>query len=330
MTRLRCALLYGRLRSFGLRFYGVFSKWGARQPIGTRLLAFLLPTSAGLLFGFVLWVFFPGLPALYATTLAVTMLYVALTGSAFLRGPGPARIESALRTLADEHGSMLRELALAKEGAARYRAAARQAKAEALKAQHATHRLREEVKRADLIGQKAQQASRPRGLEICGTCGKDVAAEAETCPHCGAKGPSSKRTASMVAIGCGVIALIVIGTCVLSVGTPSSGRGPASTPRRQAPSLNASVSFTGTQFVIANRDSFDWTDVRLEINPGVLTSGYSLTADRIVAGETYAVGAMQFAKGDGTRFDPFAMKPLQLSVSAETPWGRGYWLGGWK
>ena len=31
--------------------------------------------------------------------------------------------------------------------------------------------------------------------------------------------------------------------------------------------LNAQVRFTGTQFVIVNEDSFDWLDVKLEVNP---------------------------------------------------------------
>ena len=68
--------------------------------------------------------------------------------------------------------------------------------------------------------------------------------------------------------------------------------------------LNAQVRFTGTQFVIVNEDSFDWLDVKLEVNPGTLSKGYELRVPRLEAGATYTVGVMQFTKSDGTRFNP--------------------------
>lgn len=94
--------------------------------------------------------------------------------------------------------------------------------------------------------------------------------------------------------------------------------------------LTVSVIFTGTQFVITNGDNFDWTNVKLEVNPGLLKSGFILKTQRMSAGETYTVGAMQFAKGDGTRLNPFAIKPQKLSISCDTPRGEGFWVGGWE
>ena len=93
--------------------------------------------------------------------------------------------------------------------------------------------------------------------------------------------------------------------------------------------LKPSVSFTGTQFILANNDNFDWTNVKFEVNSGILKGGFVLTTQRIVAGETYTVGAMQFTKGDGTRLNPFTMKPQNLSIWCDTPKGKGFWYGEW-
>lgn len=93
--------------------------------------------------------------------------------------------------------------------------------------------------------------------------------------------------------------------------------------------LKASVSFTGTQFVIKNQDTFDWRNVKLDLNPGTFSSGYVLNAGRMEAGETYTVGAMQFAKSDGEKFNPFSHKPQKLSISGDTPSGKGYYTGTW-
>ena len=82
------------------------------------------------------------------------------------------------------------------------------------------------------------------------------------------------------------------------------------------------------QFVITNQDSFDWTNVKLKINSGLFQDGYVLTVPRLDAGETYTVGSMQFAKGDGTRFNPFTMKPQDFFIWCDTPQGNGSWSGG--
>ncbi|UCG94449.1 MAG: hypothetical protein JSW13_01435 [Candidatus Aerophobus sp.] len=94
--------------------------------------------------------------------------------------------------------------------------------------------------------------------------------------------------------------------------------------------LKASVKFDGTQFVISNNDNFDWTNVKLEVNSGLLRGGFVLKAQRMSAGEIYTVGAMQFAKGDGTRFNPFTTKAQKFSIWCDTPKGKGFWYGGWE
>jgi hypothetical protein len=82
--------------------------------------------------------------------------------------------------------------------------------------------------------------------------------------------------------------------------------------------------------VIENKDSFDWTNVKLEVNSKTFSSGYILKVGRMAAGETYTVGVMQFAKSDGEKFNPFTHKPLNLSIWCDTPRGKGFYYGGWE
>jgi hypothetical protein len=103
------------------------------------------------------------------------------------------------------------------------------------------------------------------------------------------------------------------------LGGPSGGMIPVE-------HLNASVDFDGTQFIIANADKYDWTNVRIKVNAGLLNNGYYLDTYTLKAGSVYTVGSMQFAKSDGTRFNPFQMKPRKVEISCDTPKGSGYYL----
>lgn len=95
--------------------------------------------------------------------------------------------------------------------------------------------------------------------------------------------------------------------------------------------LNASVRFTGTQFIIENNDNFDWLNVKMEVNGSILKGGFILKTDRMKAGETYTVGTLQFAKKDGTRFNPVTYKPQDFDIYCDTPKGEdAFWSGGWE
>jgi len=100
-----------------------------------------------------------------------------------------------------------------------------------------------------------------------------------------------------------------------SVDRPSSSPSKPSKPQR--PDLDATVVFTGTQFVISNHNNYDWTNVKLEINSGIIRGGYTLRAGRISAGQTYTVGAAQFSKSDGTRFNPFTHKVKNITITCD-------------
>lgn len=120
----------------------------------------------------------------------------------------------------------------------------------------------------------------------------------------------------------------------LAVGsTDNGGEGSSSSSSSSSSStihLNAGVTFSGTQFIIQNNDSFDWTNVKLEVNSKTFSSGYILKSGRIAAGETYTVGAMQFANSDGEKFNPFSHKPLNFSIWCDTAKGKGLYYGSWE
>ena len=127
------------------------------------------------------------------------------------------------------------------------------------------------------------------------------------------------------AIGCGVLLAIVIiisvviGTCLIGDSDTTEG------------TLKAEVFYDDGQFTITNNDSFAWTDVEFDLNYETWSSGYTYYAGRLEPNTIYTVGSMQFAKSDGTMFNPFTQKPLKMSIRARTPDGkRVEWYGSWK
>lgn len=73
--------------------------------------------------------------------------------------------------------------------------------------------------------------------------------------------------------------------------------------------LNATVHFTGTQFVITNNDSVKYDDVKVTLN-GI----YKLNIGEFPANKVYTVGILQFADDAGNRFK-IGMKPQKITIS---------------
>lgn len=134
-------------------------------------------------------------------------------------------------------------------------------------------------------------------------------------------------------LGCLILAGVIFVLCFFS-GTcsdkPSKKPPPTTTKTSSEIILKASTEFNGTQFIITNKDNFDWTDVKLKVNSGLFSDGYTFKAYRIRAGETYTVEVMQFAKGDGTRLNPFQTKVLNIFIWCNTPKGNASWFGSWE
>jgi hypothetical protein len=132
------------------------------------------------------------------------------------------------------------------------------------------------------------------------------------------KQPLKPAAAIVSLIIVGVIAFSCSRACTKDEAPPSSSGASSSSAAASAATetrdINARVSFNGTQFAITNLETRAWTNVRFEVNPGLISSGYTLKVQRVEAGATHTVGAAQFANSAGERFNPFTHKPLEFSI----------------
>lgn len=185
-------------------------------------------------------------------------------------------------------------------------------------------------------------------LVRCSECGKEVSNRAAACPHCGNPLPPQPPEANRAgdqkkpwhqrsfSAGAGCLILVAVfglpiwfaSQCSSESGSGAGSRQPA--PRPTSIDLGAAVNFTGTQFIVTNNDTFNWLNCKLEINSGIVRGGYEMTTPLIQARTTQTIGAMQFAKSSGERFNPLSMKPNSFSIACDTPQGRGYSFGEWK
>jgi hypothetical protein len=102
--------------------------------------------------------------------------------------------------------------------------------------------------------------------------------------------------------------------------------------------LKAYAGFTGTQFLIINKNEFDWTNVRIDVNSDIsqdhhlhetiAPSAFMLMVSGINAGEAYSVEVTQFRRKDGAKLDPVTTRPENIKIWSDTPYGRGVWYGG--
>lgn len=141
---------------------------------------------------------------------------------------------------------------------------------------------------------------------------------------------AEQKKANQGCVGC----LVIVGIVILIYafgGLFGGSKRDTQTAETASPAtidLRASVRFTGTLFIVENNDAFTWYDVKMEINGGAFTSGYILETPAMAAAKSYTAGAMQFAKPDGTRFNPWKVKARNFAVHAKTDRGEdGYWFG---
>ncbi len=121
----------------------------------------------------------------------------------------------------------------------------------------------------------------------------------------------------------------VIPTLRKPSGTGSDRSTSITTQEKEEIELNVEARFTGTQFIIVNKNDFIWTNVKLDINTGTFRSGYVYRVKNILPNKKYTIGAAQFTKSDGTRLNPFAIKPKTIFIICDTPKGKAYYTGGW-
>jgi hypothetical protein len=186
------------------------------------------------------------------------------------------------------------------------------------------------------------------GTEKCPFCGQEIDAAATRCFFCGADlseesvhkrleqlHQQDARTARSVRspIIVGIIVIIILMSIVFFSDT--SGRKCISVVDDQKQSstvrLNAKVTYPGARFIIANNDSFDWVNVKLEFVTDSTEDRFSLRIPNISAGETYTAAAAEFSKKDGTRFNAYETKPRKFWILCDTPTKQsGSYQAGWK
>jgi len=160
-------------------------------------------------------------------------------------------------------------------------------------------------------------------IKKCKHCQSEIDEKATKCPHCQSDLRSWSQKHPILTI---ILVLFAIGWVssmfnTTSTKTESTVRSlPAPTSRMD---FQAKVNFTGTQFVITNTDDTDCERAKMEINDKYALEGYTL-----VSGKTYEVGALQFTKSDGTRFQP-EIKPQEFYIycSGSNALGGASWLG---
>lgn len=168
-------------------------------------------------------------------------------------------------------------------------------------------------------------------LITCPDCKKEISSSAVNCPNCGypiakameanSKALSKKDKQKGCIISIAILAIIVIIAALCSRNDSTTNKS----NETSSVDLKASVTFTGTQFVITNNDNFDYLKVKMELN-----DDYYLYSDVMEAGQVYTVGMLQFADKKGNRFD-IMQKPLSFSISCKLTGGRnGFYFGSWK
>jgi len=121
-----------------------------------------------------------------------------------------------------------------------------------------------------------------------------------------------KKIPKWLPIGCGglfVLVIIIIIIAAISGGGNNSSNNPSTT-------LNAQVRYVGGLIYIGNNDDFSWTDVKCELNSGLISSGYTYSINTLEAHSNQSISLSQFTKSDGTRFDILSTKPLNIYIHA--------------
>ncbi len=128
--------------------------------------------------------------------------------------------------------------------------------------------------------------------------------------------------------GCGAwVLVIIVLTLIVSalVSNPGNKSNNLDQKTQDKSDLIGDVNFDGSQFHIANKENKDWNTCHFTLNGRYHYPGTSL-ADKlevVKANEIISVGSTNFILPDGTRFNPFSIKPTNLSASCESRFG--YW-----
>jgi hypothetical protein len=100
---------------------------------------------------------------------------------------------------------------------------------------------------------------------------------------------------------------------------PSQIRAPA----LEAQHLDAQVFVLGDQMTVHNSGPGAWSNCSANLNMHGFSLGYTLQMGAIPARDTKVISLTEFADSDGNRFNPAALKVLNLLLHCSTPKGDG-------
>ena len=122
-------------------------------------------------------------------------------------------------------------------------------------------------------------------------------------------------------IGCLIFIILVVVAAFIIGNFMSSDSDETGT----IPDLKAKATYNDWKINIINLDSYDWNNVKIELN-----KDYKIELGHIKTETLVSIDVVEFVKSDGTRFNPLTTKPVEIFIRADTPHGRGYYTGSWK
>ena len=127
-----------------------------------------------------------------------------------------------------------------------------------------------------------------------------------------------------------IYTIIITFISSMLVGCSGSPKTPTSPPSAPDVYIKGSGLVTGTDIEITNKDSFDWQNVEVELNPGISPGPYNYHVDIIKALSTFPAPSANFKNAAGQPFDISKSKPKTIAVRCTTPQGKGLFEGEWE
>ena len=112
---------------------------------------------------------------------------------------------------------------------------------------------------------------------------------------------------------------------LVNIGSSSSTSTTSSpTPTIQQSELKGTVNFDGQLFHVINEEERQWTNCWMTLNKDYnYPPDISATRYDVEPMDTYTISPTDVTLKDGTRFNPFTIKPSNVSLSCDE--GFGYW-----
>jgi len=175
------------------------------------------------------------------------------------------------------------------------------------------------------------------GPEKCPFCEQEIYTEATKCFFCGASLDHKSVENRLdilsreeeikhinrvkIPLAVKIIVFIIMVFTILFLGTSKIKPSLTNSVSAQGTtvSINAEVTLSGSLFIITNNDSFDWTNVELQIISDYIGNSFVTVIPKISKGQKLSISVTDFTKKDGTRFNPYTMKSQGFQIICDTP-----------